>query len=112
MRVFRYLHLCGVFLFLKRVMIPKIIMTPPEMVVQTNSGTLINIVLTFNKNVNTKTETPKETITIHAFLLLNTPEEREPPTITGRRGKIHGVSAVISPAKNEISNSVIASGYF
>lgn len=79
----------------------------PERIFQKNSGTLIKIVLTFKRNVNAKTEIPREQTTIIAFFLLNDSFESVPPTITGRRGSTHGVKTVITPAKKEIHNKIM-----
>jgi hypothetical protein len=92
--------------FGKRKSNPTIRRMPPESQSQNICGTEINAVETLMRNVNIKTETPSERVTIAARLKL-LPPASEPPTITGKSGNTHGESTVSTPATNEMRKSVM-----
>ena len=67
-------------------------------------------VLALRSKVKAMTETPSETMIVRAFLLFHLdspPDDSEPPTITGSKGRMHGASTVRTPAINEIARSNI-----
>jgi hypothetical protein len=67
----------------------------------------INKVLAFKRKVKRMIDAPRESITINNLLLFTEVSERECPTITGKRGKMHGASTVNTPATKDIIRSVI-----
>ena len=64
-------------------------------------------VLAFKISVKRITEIPREKITTNILLLLKVESETDRPTITGKRGKIHGARIVSTPATKDIIKSVI-----
>lgn len=96
----------------KRVTIPKIKIIPPEIYFQKSCGISMKRVLNFRSRVKRKTEIPKDSITVIILLLLGVESAIDLPTITGKRGKIHGAKIVNTPAMKEIIKRVIIGSIF
>src|SRR3989344_707903 len=86
---------------------PNPMMMSPESNFQNISGTPIKAVDALRRSVKTKSETPREPMMMNARFLLAPPPSTEPPTITGRMGRMQGASTVKMPAMNEMTSSTM-----
>ena len=89
----------------KTIVKPKKKIMPPEIHFQKSSGISINNELALRRSVKSTMEIPSDRTTTKSLLLFGVESVIERPTITGRRGKIHGASIVKTPAINEITSS-------
>ena len=83
----------------------------PEIIDQVCCGIETKAVLTFNMNVKSTIDTPREIAIVRAFFLFvvvdSPPPAIELPTISGSNGSVHGARIVRTPAMNERRSKIM-----